>query len=226
MRQTDYKEDLTGCVFNRLTVIKFAGRFPTKKALNPLPVWECICECGNFINVMQNSLKTGNTKSCGCLKIELTREKGYKNKIHGKSNNNAYGSWVSMKRRCYSKADPRYKDYGGRGIEVCDRWLERCTGILNFLEDMGERPSKFHSIDRLDVNGSYCKENCKWATFSEQNKNKRKYKNSSKFGTGIYKKGNMYLSFYSDKYLGSFESVEEANEVRTAFTNIMENKNE
>jgi len=91
----------------------------------------------------------------------------------GQSETRLYGIWSSMKSRCYLKTNPLYKNYGQRGIKVCDRWLEKQNGYENFCLDMGIRPSLKHSIDRINVDGNYCPENCKWATYKEQANNKR-----------------------------------------------------
>lgn len=124
--------------------------------------WDCKCDCGNAIIVERGSLLTGNTQSCGCLWREAKV-------THGERDNDLYSTWSSMKRRCENPKDKKYKDYGGRGIYVCDRWQE----IRNFLEDMGPRPTKKHQLDRIDVDGPYSPDNCRWATIKENMRNKR-----------------------------------------------------
>lgn len=94
-------------------------------------------------------------------------------KANGMSGTPEYRAWLDIKRRCYNSKYKQYNDYGGRGIKVCDRWLE---SVQNFINDLGFRPSKRHSIDRVDNDGNYCKENCRWATKVEQERNKRKTK--------------------------------------------------
>jgi hypothetical protein len=93
-------------------------------------------------------------------------------RLHGRSGSITHNSWRAMRRRCSDKKLDMYDHYGGRNIRVCERWSSRGVGFSNFLADMGERPSPMHSIDRIDVNGDYCPENCKWSTATEQARNK------------------------------------------------------
>lgn len=103
-----------------------------------------------------------------------TRRKSFKHG-RGKTGDNGYISWVGMRARCYNPNDPDYSRYGGRGIIVCDRWMDENEGYLNFIKDLGDRPSKSHSVDRINCNGNYCPENCKWATAEEQSNNRGEY---------------------------------------------------
>lgn len=219
MSKKAYKKDLTGRVYSRLTVLDFHGRLiKSGNSAKTFPYWNCICECGKLVVVAGGSLQSGNTKSCGCLKIERVKSTGFKNKRHGQTDNLAYGSWHSMKRRCLKKESPRYSDYGERGISICNRWLEPGgKGFLNFLEDMGPRPSKAYSLDRVDVNGDYNKENCKWSTITEQNNNKRCHKNKSKYGIGIYLSSGGFSVYVRDKYIGYYKTVELAQLARVSY---------
>lgn len=128
------------------------------------------CFCGKeFICDISNIFK-GNTKSCGCTKKEKISISNSKHRLH---NSPEYNSWVSMKSRCDNKNNIQFKDYGGRGIIVCERWKDKERGFLNFLEDLGKRPSLDYSIDRVNVNGNYEPSNCRWATQIQQANNKR-----------------------------------------------------
>ena len=155
--------DLTGRVFNKLTVVEFIGN---RKGIN---YWKCLCSCGNTIDVRASSLKEGGTGSCGCLKDKGAPKHGHCSRTYKSPE---YVSWSNMKSRCYGVNNPKYEHYGGRGITVCSKWLDKEHGFENFLEDMGPRP-KGMTLDRIDINGNYNIDNCKWSTVKEQNNNKR-----------------------------------------------------
>lgn len=152
--------DITGQKFNMLTVLSFSKRE------NGRSYWMCKCDCGNIVERNSNSFKSNMTKSCGCLAMKACK---IVRKTHGLSKSRTYTIWQGMRNRCNDENYKNYNNYGGRGIRVCDRWME---SFENFYEDMGNRPNEM-SLDRKDVNGNYCKENCKWSTSKEQNNNRR-----------------------------------------------------
>lgn len=154
--------DLTGQKFNRLTVISFFGMVKRRTR------WNVICDCGTTRVVDGSKLKNGHTKSCGCLQVE---NRGKSSITHGKSHTLTWHTWVRIRQRCNNVTNINYNDYGGRGIKVCDRWME---SYENFLEDMGERPIGKYSLDRIDNSKGYSKENCRWATDIEQSRNTRR----------------------------------------------------
>jgi hypothetical protein len=148
--------------FGRLTVLK-----RDINSVKRIPKWICQCDCGVVKSIKGSSLTTGVTKSCGCLQIGSAEKHGASKKGQRTVE---YDTWLRIKDRCYNARNKHFKNYGGRGIVVCDRWLE---SFENFLEDMGLRPCNY-SIDRFPNNdGNYEPSNCRWATKKEQEKNKR-----------------------------------------------------
>lgn len=157
--------DLTGERFGRLTVVKKSDK---KYKGDAHQFWFCHCDCGKEKEIYDRSLITGSTKSCGCLGREISSINGSGNRKHGMSFSPEYYSWNHMMMRCTNKNHHAWKDYGGRGITVCERW----KSFENFYEDMGERPIG-KSIDRIDNDGNYEPKNCKWSTQKEQVGNRR-----------------------------------------------------
>lgn len=151
--------DLTGERFGRLTALKLTGRKNSSGKLE----WECKCDCGEIANVASGQLRSGKTKSCGCLQSD--------NRIkHGHTQSNTYSSWRCMKCRCLNPNHSHFEYYGGRGVTICDRWK---NSFKSFLEDMGEAPAGL-TLDRIDNSKGYEPGNCRWATPKEQSNNTRR----------------------------------------------------
>lgn len=158
------KWDLEGKRFGRLLVLSRVA------SINGQSVWNCQCDCGAFKTVRGIALRAGQTISCGCYVRENRIKHGRKIKRSDGKTDPTYNSYINMKTRILNPNANNYKNYGGRGIKICQRWLD--GGFDQFLSDMGERPEG-KTLDRIDHNGDYCPENCKWSTTQEQNENRR-----------------------------------------------------
>jgi hypothetical protein len=202
-----------GNKFAKLTIVREGPKveYDTCKVRQ---VW-CRCDCGNpeLTLVRTNNLTSGNTSSCGCVGEESRR-------THGLSNTRIYQIHEGMLRRCNCPQQLGYENYGGRGIAVCDEWNPLKGGSFeNFYRDMGEAPDGL-SLDRIDFNGNYCKENCRWATNSVQGYNKKLDPNntSGKSGVSFYtKQGKWSAEIHVDNEhirLGMFTNFDDAVKAR------------
>lgn len=170
MKNTD---DLSGNKYGRLLVLH-----ETKKIKGRYRAWFCRCDCGSNVEVRENSLKTGNTKSCGCLIRDRLLERNTK---HNMSNSKFYDIWENMKYRCDNINHDFYYCYGGRGISYDDSWSD----FSGFKNDMYSTYSEGLTLERIDVNGDYCKSNCTWIEKGEQAKNRRKPSNNTSGFIGV-----------------------------------------
>lgn len=207
------RKDITGQKFGMLTAIEPILEKPKNRQYK----WKCICDCGNIVNVDIGSLTSGNTKSCG----KHFKPKG---KLNGLSNSRIYMIHAYMKNRCNCPENTGYPNYGGRGIKVCEEWDNPENGFMNFYKwSMENGYSDDLSIDRIDVNGNYCPQNCRWADMTTQARNQRVRSTNRSGVTGITvsnEKGRRkkYRATFQlgEKriVIGSFEKLEDAIEAR------------
>jgi hypothetical protein len=196
-------KDLAGQSFGRLTAIEVAGSNKRGSAC-----WRCVCTCGSEVVVRGADLTDGNTKSCGCLMREIAAAS---NTTHGMRRSRLYRIWQQMKQRCKNPSHKRFSGYGGRGIKYDPSW----EGFENFLADMGGGYEEHLSLDRIDNNRGYSKENCRWTTASVQNTNKRKRPGckSEYIGVSVLENGTFRASrsFNGKKqHLGVYKTATEA----------------
>lgn len=204
--QKPRRNDITGLKFGRLTVTAFVGRDKHRNL-----VWVCACDCGKECEVVGNALRSGHTRSCGCLRREVTAASKRALK-HGLSSHPLYKTWVNIMNRCYNESTPDYAHYGARGITVCERWHDPAT----FIAEVSPRPTPAHTVDRIDVDGNYEPSNFRWATRQEQARNLRAHKRPN-VGISRHRDGRFVASIPVDgkrKHLGLFNAIEDAREVR------------
>lgn len=196
------KIDLKGQKFGRLVVLEE----DTVRTRTGSLKWVCSCTCGTIKSVIASDLKTGNTRSCGCLKKESYTK-------HGLSKHPLYVVWVGMRGRCYDPKSPSYYNYGGRGVKVCDYWLE---DFMNFYNDMSPTYKDDLQLDRINNDGNYLKENCRWVTVAQNLHNKRGCHNTTSIYKGVSKKKGdkkwkaKICKNGKDMYLGNFSCEKEA----------------
>lgn len=157
--------DLSSEKFGRLTALFEFGKSKTPNGTTVV-FWLCRCACGNLVKTRGSNLRSGLSRSCGCLRAEVEKSSA---KTHGQTRSPEYQSWRGMLDRCRNSKHVSFHRYGGRGISVCKRWLK----FENFLADMGKRPAGL-SLDRINNDGNYEPSNCRWATDAEQRANKSK----------------------------------------------------
>ena len=192
--------------FGRLAVVSLSpARVGQKGAF-----WLCRCQCGAEKPVRAAALRSGNTKSCGCLKLDRMTK-------HGAHRTAEYQIWRGMKDRCGRPKRARYESYGGKGVRVCERWRD---SFENFLADMGPRPGPAYSIERDDNDGDYEPRNCRWATTTEQSRHKAMQRNNASGVTGVAwaKREGKWRATIGikgrNKWLGDYDSLAEATKAR------------
>lgn len=210
--------ELVGKRFGYLTVIKQV------ESLNYRARFLCCCDCGNTKLVLGQSLLSGHVKSCGCYQSEEARKrmtnylksKGFN--LHGQTRTRLYNIWSGIKNRCNSPNNRAYRNYGGRGIKICEEWENSFPAFYEWAIASGYSDNL--TIDRINVDGDYCPENCRWASYSVQAENKRLLKRNTTGVTGVsFNRGTgKYVAYiqrnHKFRFLGSFDTLEEAKEAR------------
>lgn len=159
--------DITGKTYGRLTAQFLVGKDKRNR-----PIWRFLCECGRSVDILRESVRSGRTRSCGCLRKQNAAKLFT---THGLSNHFLYNTWCGMNARCYDHNAAEYNNYGGRGIRVCERWSKNNEkGLENFIADMSQGYQEGLTLDRIDCDGDYEIENCRWANQGMQSRNRRK----------------------------------------------------
>lgn len=209
--------DLTGKTFGRLTVTGFSQYKKRPDGRNN-GYWKCSCQCGKESEVSTGNLRSGAVRSCGCLTVERVIER---KTVHGFRKRNEkmerlYNIWNCMKTRCYNKTREDYELYGGRGITVCDEWLHDFSAFRKWSLANGYDESL--TLDRIDANGDYCPENCRWADKCTQARNQRISRTNKTGYAGVQHRGNKFTAYIivngKHLHLGTFATIEEAAKVR------------
>lgn len=213
-----YKYDLTGQKFGKLTAL-----YPVQDKSHRAR-WHCICECGKEKDVLQQNLSNGHVRSCGCVlsQSSLARMKNYNDSVgresHNETKTRLYRIWIGIKSRCLVNTTSGYKNYGGRGISICDGWIHSFSAFSSWAMQNGYNDSL--TIDRIDPDGDYCPENCRWTTMSEQEFNKRISSRNTSGVTGVsfnkkHKRWVAYIGIEGKLYhLGSFKCIDDAIKAR------------
>jgi hypothetical protein len=189
--------DLVGEKYNKLTVVSYSHRTEN----NSMSFYNCICDCGETTTVAHGALRSGSTKSCGCL----SNPKGESNTnyIHGKSRTKVHSVWCRIKDRCYNKNNQDYSEYGAKGIIVDELFIE---DFLAFYEEVKDAPSPIHSLDRIDYTMGYIKGNMRWATSHQQARNKGKNSSNTSGITGVHIQ-------YSKKFINQIYAISTWNDL-------------
>lgn len=169
--------DLTGCRFGRLTVVRHVGMTGHNT------FWHCVCDCGNEVDVASHKLRTGHTRSCGCLHNEML---SMRNSKHCLTNSRLYAVYASMKSRCYNERSHEYASYGGRGIRVCEEWRDDFKAFYEWAVSSGyesDVPRGTCTLDRIDNDGDYRPDNCRWINIKQQNRRRKEVEATYADGT-------------------------------------------